>query len=45
MLKKIDNVTVLLQLDRNFIVVFFDQNLKEGRSYEFLSFIIGIKLV
>ena len=39
-----DNFPVLLQIDRKLIVIFFDQNLKEGRSYGYLSIIIGIRL-
>ena len=40
MQKKIDKFPVLLQIDRKLIVIFFDQHLKEGHSYEFLSIII-----
>ena len=37
---KIENVPVLLQIDGKLIVIFFDQHLKEGHSYDFLSIII-----
>ena len=37
MQKKIDKFPVLLQIDRKLIVIFFDQNFKEGPSFAFLS--------